>query len=404
MSGSSIGAEFEFNLIDNDGFIVNNADDILDDPNNNGTAVYEATASNVEVNSDPKYTVQELEENVLEKLSLLEALCESHGVQPIPASEYGAGRGIRKILPRYPFYNAFFGLDKNLELATVLGVHLHISQHPGKELDQYKVLLALDPLSYACTSTSPISCEGKNSLNCHRVNTVRNKIFNDFPLHAKLQEYPESLQELDQRNLARWEQWRDIALKNDFTKEHYEKIFKLGNTGYHAIRKRDEIGPTGTFEVRSFDTCPPNIALAAIALYKGVNDHFVNSNAEVEIAKENGVYSFNPEKIILPNYNTLRVMENEVIRYGLKSNMISEYLKSVVDFAEKGLPEEDLPYLSKVKDMLRTRMNLSSEIMQHLRGLGFQGHEFNPDQTAQANLYMRDQHLKALENPQYLLN
>lgn len=403
MPNTTIGGEIELTLIDNEGYISNKADLILNDPKNDGSITDEGTHAQVEVNLVPAKTIQELDNNAKKQLSLLEEICTSYDVKAVPVSEYGAGRGERqgKSEPenyRWPIYNLIFGEKGLEELYTNSGIHLHLSQIPGKELQQFHILQALDPLSYALTSTSPINYQGKNSLSCHRINTQRNRVFQKFPLHAQLLDYPSSLEELKEIENQRWEQWREIALKNGIDPQRYDKKFQPSNTGYTPIRKRDNIGPTGTLEVRSFDTAPLDITLAVFALYKGIHDYALEKNTKITISEQPHTYSFSDGSVILPNIKTLKEMENETVKYGLRSNLITEYLSHLLPFAEQGLPQEDKIYLQPIKEMLVTKINPAHKIMEFMNLQGYQGPFFSPEQSAQANLFMRDWHLKTLNN------
>jgi len=399
MSNSTIGSELEFILFDGKGFVLNKADNIRLDSRNDGSITYEATEAHVEINSDPTETVKELSENIKEKLVLLEEICDTYGAHAVPVSEFGAGRCKPKRLQgRVDVYLLTLGPHNVSEMITNSGMHLHISQFPGKELDQFCLLYALDSISFAITSTSPISYQGINSLNCHRINTIRHHSFNEFPLHAQLQDYPGQLEELERRNQKRWEQWKEIVVKKGMSPSLYDEKFQPDNTGYAPIRKRDHIGPTGTWEVRSFDVTPLDIAMAAIAFYKGCNDNFIDSGLRAEVAEEDNKFFFGFKKVVLPNYTTLKRMEEEAIHYGLKSDLVANYLNHVLKFAEQGLPLEDQAYLDPLKEMLKTRMNPADQIMQFVKSQGYTGSTFSPEQAAQANLFMRKKHTNALNS------
>ena len=399
---SNIGAEIEYNLIDSQGYLINNAPRVLADPRNDGSLVKEGTNSQIEIVSDPADTVHELGQNIRKKIILIEDICQDHGSFPIPASEFGAGKGELRgmsdpLKNRGPIYLDLFGKELFEELRAYSGTHLHISQTPDKQTEQYNLLQALDNLSYVLTSSSPISYQGINSINCHRVNSFRNNVFKESPLHGQLQPYINSLTDIDKQNTLRWQQWLDdLTKKNSPSAAEYLNIFKPENTGYAPIRKRDNIGPTGTFEVRSFDTNSLDITLAVFALYKGVHDKAMKNNTPIEIATQNNTYNFTEDKITLPNYQTLLQFENEGIQNGLKSDLVKDYITHLLPYAEAGLPPEDRLYLAPLKEMLLTRDNPADEIMNFMREQGYQGHQFTPQQTAQTNLYMRERHLQSL--------
>lgn len=397
MSYSTIGGEFELNLINKGGYLSNRSQQILDDPQNDGSIVYEATKAQVEINSAPAETVQGLKQDVKKKFKLLEEICNTHNVSAIPVSEYGAGRGqIKRSLSRIDAYILAMGESLFRRLITNSGMHLHISQSPGKELEQFCLLYSLDPLSYAITSTSPISHRRDNGLNCHRINIIRYISFREFPTHAQLQDYPGSLEEIQRRNQERWDHWRTVSIKKGMDPACFDKTFQPDNTGYAPVRKRDCIGPAGTFEIRTFDTAPLDTILAAAALYKGCNDHLIRSGIEINVAEEENFYDFNCQQIILPTHDTLLRMEREAIQQGLRSDLVANYLSHALTFAEQGIPPKDLPYLEPLREMLETRMNPADQIMRYMRGLGYTDSRFTPEQSALANLFMREWHLRTL--------
>jgi len=398
MSNSTIGSELELTLIDENGYTTNNAPQILDDPRIKEKKCYtdEGTKAQIEVNSAPAHTIHELDQNLQSKLKFLEDICREYGSFPVPVSEFGAGQGEWNYCNRLKAYLNIIGEHALRNLLPHSGTHLHISQIPGKELQQYYLLQALDPLTYAITSTSSISYKRTNSLNCHRINNQRNIAFKNFPLHAQLQDYPLSLDELKERDNKRWKQWLKISVNKGMPPEKYLETFQPDNTGYHPIRKRDEIGPTGTFEIRSLDICPSDVRSAASALIKGVHDYVMSRNILLAIADKFGEYSFTDKQIVLPHIETSRRSQDLVIDDGLKPDLIFNFLFHLLPFAEQGLPKEDQQYLKHFQEIRKTRMNPAHQIMQYMKSLGYTGSEFSPEQTAQASLFMRTWHQKTL--------
>ncbi len=391
MFKTTIGAELELYLIDKEGYIKNNAPEILNDSRikDAGCFYQEGTNAQIEVNSNPINSIYELDKDLKGKSKLLDDICREYSSFPIPTSEYGAGKGEVIDHPLIDLYDNILGETARKNLYYHSGIHLHVSQIPKKELKQFWLLQALDPLTYALTSTSSISFNGKNGINCHRINNQRNIVFKDFPLHGQLQNYPLSLDELNERDNKRWEQWLKIAKDKGISQKLYEANYKRDKTGYHPIRKRDGIGPNGTFEVRSFDTAPLDILFASLAFVKGIHDYVMNKDIDLEISDKLNKYSFSREKIILPNIETLRNMESETINNGLKSDLVYDYLSHLLPFAEKGLPREDKKYLDPIKMMLETIMNPADYVMYFMKISGHTGSQFSPEQSAQANLFMR---------------
>ncbi|MCB0338749.1 MAG: hypothetical protein KDD53_04050, partial [Bdellovibrionales bacterium] len=287
ISPSTVGIELEVSLIDQRGFLNNVADKILNDHRNDGSLVYENSNARIEVISAPCATIRDLYSDFLPRLNLLDDISKDYMSEVVSVSEFGAGAGVQVHSPRLDVYPRIIG-EKGTELIrSIAGLHAHITQTPGRQLGQYWLFMALDPLSYALTSTSPISFEGATLVNCHRIRLMRERISREFPLHAALKHYPRTLREIELRAYARFEQWKKLSGVDYST---FESLFNPGNTGFVPIRKRDGIGPTGTLEIRGFDTCPIEYAMAAVGLFKGCNDRIVRDQIPVTISTRDQFY------------------------------------------------------------------------------------------------------------------
>jgi hypothetical protein len=406
---STIGMEYELMLINSDGTVANNADSILQDDMNDGSFTRESKYCQVEINSSTASTIMELHEDVLKRLFLLEKVARKYDVQPVSASEFGASEGRSRGTvgrPMEAMYINMLGEDMNEALNTISGIHLHFDQDSERLLDQYRMFLALDPLSYAVSSTSPIRYDGVNGRSCHRINIVRNQVFDRFPLHGKLLVYPASVDELQQLDKQRFLEWLDAS----GDPESFMKLFShddgspnYNKTNFTPIRKRDEIG-NGTWEIRSLDTTPLNIALSVAALYKGCNDRLVRDGAEVSVSDSPDEYHFGPQSVVLPAFSDVKVLEQSSVNSGLKSDDIRRYLGAVLTYAESALPQEDLQYLDPIRQALDRdsplyRINPADQIMGYLRSNGPVTYRLSPDQRTNANRFARELFLRGMEVP-----
>ena len=417
MNKTSIGAEIELSLINQNGIISNNAPHLLKNEKAKGWLVYEGTHAQVEINSSPTWSVKELHEDLSQKIQKLEDICNDYSsksentpIFPVTVSEFGAGNGeINQNIERLKGYRKVIGEDSLAKLVTNSGIHLHIQKDEKRSLDQFKLLHALDPLSYAITSTSPITHEGTNNLNCHRINTTRYLVFKDFPLSAQLQDYPQGILEIEDRTDQTYKYWLNKALRNGLKEQKFKKHFKPETTGYAPIRDRPNFD---TWEVRSFDTTPLDIALGAIALYKGINDYLLKNEVELEISNKDYSFDFSENKFTLPNYKTLILMEQEAINYGLKENpltkksLVLDYLNQILPFSKLGLSQEDQIYLKTIEDLIETRANLADQIMDYLKlEQNYEtGNKVNFQQAQAANLFMREKYLSGIDRARSLAN
>jgi len=390
---STVGIELELSLIYEDGFLANEAPLILQDTRNDGSFVYENSNARIEVISAPAETVTDLHLDFLPRLALLEDIRSQYGIYPVPVSEFNAGAGTQKESPRLDVYSSIIGDEGTAQIRSIAGFHTHFSQFPGRELAQYWLLTALDPISFSITSTSPISYKGKSKVNCHRIKLIREKVSARMPLHGHLLEYPGTLSEIETRKNDRFEEWLKLSR---LPRPDFEALFTPCNTGFCPVRKRDNIGPTGTLEARGFDTCPLENCLAAVALFKGINDRIVYGEIPVEVAVNDSFYYFGLERVVLPNFTTLKGLEREAIYHGVRSPEVKRYLQTLLRFAEPGLPSGDRRYLATVKEMLRTGVNPADRMISHLRRFGNEARYLSPQDAAEANLYMRSEYLRNL--------
>ena len=392
-SKTNLGMEQEFLLIDNHGYVVNNADDILNDNDNREICVAEATHAQVEVNSSPADSITQLELDLQARYTALEKVCAKHQVVPLPASEFGAKNArSRSGKARYDIYELILGKENNDKTNTISGIHIHYSIIPGFEVEQYSLLQALDPLSYAISSTSPFRYDGVNSLNCHRVNLVRHDAFRDFPLHSKLQNYPTSMAELDSRNDKRFQEWQRAS---GLSSNEFSKFFTPENTGYAPIRKRPSIGATGTFEVRTCDTTPLDIALAISALYKGVLEASIDQR-KISISN-NDTYHLYPA-IRLPHLKTLLSLERMAIKQGMGDSHIRSYAQQALFLAREGLPCDEHKYLQPIQEMIQTGENPATKLIKYLRESDQYAPQLTLPARAKANLFIRSLYKRSLNH------
>lgn len=393
---SQIGTELELALMEpSNGEIRDAADRILAALRADPRFVKELPHFAVEANIGPARTIRELHEQAHDALMTLEEKCQGQGVVPVPICHFGAGDCGRRSTPRYDAYVPIIGKEANILLNTLLGVHNHIDQHPGKETEQQRLFTALDPLAIAVTSASPMRFDGTNGINCQRLFIQRKIIYSNEDLLCQLH-YASSLEELEGREMQRFNNWAESwAEATGKPSSEFEKFgFVPESTGYYTPRKRN-IGK-GTWENRSGDINSLPYTLAALALYKGCNDHLIKRDLPVDIAHSDGGYSFTTSSIVVPNYHTLKQLEDSAILRGLQDAPVADYLTHVISFAEAGLPKEDRFYLQPLKKMAATRINVSNQIMAHMRKLKYFGEKFTPEQTTKANIFMREQYLEGL--------
>ncbi len=409
---STIGSELELRIAGRDGYIRNEQHTFLAD----GRVPYstEPILDVMEINGPAggAETIHQEHQQMDPLLTNTIAIAEENGLIVVPGSRFTSGIGeLVQGRPRFEFYNNSIGEEGLSRLLGIVGVHNHISLVQGRELDQYRLFLALDPLWIALASTSPISDKGETHLNCARIDLLRNIIFADKRYGAKLESYPHSFEEIVELGPKRHVNWAELS---GMSPKRLEEIgFDPTETVYEPLRLKKKIGPNGTIEQRSGDSCPLDVLLAIQALSKGIHDRIIRDSLPVTIndyfdpiaSKNSAPFYFGPEGVVLPDYATLKCLEQGAIQEGIRHNLLNRYAQEALTFATEGLPTEDKPYLVAAAEMVKSRTNLADQLMDHLRtNHRYQnGNIVTPEQSAAASLYLADRFKTGLETLKPLL-
>lgn len=392
---SMLGGEQEFFLTDLEGKLRDVADEVLEELQDPGFTK-EVQFSSIELVSGPKHTIKELHREETRKLQALERVSRNHGAVPVPTSYFGAGEIKTRSTPRYDGYIPILGADLDYISNTLLGIHSHIDQYPGREEDQHKLITAMSPLGVAITRTSPIRHDGYNTIPCQRVHLFRDVIFVNPELLCQPY-YGNSVEEIENMDQRRYDTWAKKWALN--TKKKTEEFRKLGfnpeNTGYHTPRKRT-IGK-GTWENRNKDTTILPLKYAACGLEKGANDRMVSEGIPLRVAEGNEPYQFTSGEIVIPSLEQVAEFGRQATHDKKLGKEFLNYLAAATAFAKEGLPREDRGYLQPIKQMIRTRGTVSERVMDYMRSRGYHNKQFTPKQAAQAHLFLRQSHVNCLD-------
>jgi len=374
---------------------------MLSYPNEFPWLVPEGSQGQVEVNTKPTETVHQQVLEITEKVRILEQLALANGSEIVAASSYGAGKGTsnRDSKQRFAFYDALLGRDGSDVLDTIVGNHTHLSQPENIEdkVKQHRLLLGLEPLAYAFTSTSPMRYDGVNTLNNHRIplvrNLVREKGVDEF---AAAQPYPYSMEDIINLQGHLVDLVVNAGKKVGFSKEDALREFSGDNTGYIPLRFRTKFP---TQELRSADSAPLPYMAAIWAILKGVNDYVEKTGIPVEVGQE---YYFGRDKIVLPEDR--KQLEIAITEKGLESHPVygslaGNYASAAINLARHGLPEEDLPYLKLAEQIVESGMNPASHLNRYMHTNFGDKKRFLPAEAAQGMRFMREMYKEGLNNP-----
>ncbi|MDO8510665.1 MAG: glutamate-cysteine ligase family protein [Nanoarchaeota archaeon] len=373
-----------------------------DEKRETGYFVKEGTLHQTEFNSVPSSSLHELCQDFLKAEKISDQISAELGVVNIPISETGAG--LADLNPatthRTHGYRAIFGKEAVQRLIRISGIHLHVDQYPERLVDQFNALTALRP-TIAFTSTSSISHEGKNSVNCHRYIVIADPITGVFAAIPEERGYITSMDDLLKRDIERYGKWmaafaspQNRQADQDFPPAYdlgtFRKHFEPENTGYPDVRFRPKIGQ-GTYELRINDTAPLDIVLAQAAVVLGYVNRIMQEAVPVEISRTKQSY-FNPNKVLLPSPETLSDYTSLAVKNGLQHPEVNTYLHNLLEFAKQGLPPQERHFLQPLYELL-AEDNLASQVLNYLGG-----HKptYSPAEAARANQWMWKRHKKGV--------
>lgn len=344
-----LGLEIEVMLIDEEGNISNRAKEVFNDKEIS-KLVPEYSTATVEANPDPSNKISEIDQNLRFELLNLERIVNGMGLNSIPVSEIGHQRTQREgYSKRYELFEKIAGSNASSVDKSAIATHLHID-HKDDIVSQYNLLQSMDIVFVLMSTTSYF--RGVNSVNCGRLKGFRS-LFPQNPEMNNLLEYIKKPSDLDEIQKMR----SNFFISRLGDNEETRSIFGSYNNGSSPLRKTDK-----TIEIRCADGNLPEIALAFAAMYKGVINSVFNNNLEVQISDKNNDYSYDHSKIVLPNFNTLKQMEKEGIKQGLKSDLVYNYLNHLLEIANNGLPNEEQKYLLPFENILQNRTNVADLI------------------------------------------
>jgi glutamate---cysteine ligase / carboxylate-amine ligase len=198
------------------------------------------------------------------------------------------------------------------------GTHIHVEQLPGREVDQFNALIALDPALALVNSSRWF--HGRFLAPGARSKLYRRMAYDELAHQGRLWRYIGTTHEWELRLDRRYEEFVAAALDADVDRRVIESNFGPESAIWTPVQLRDEFS---TVEWRSPDTALPSqvtrLADSVVQIMERLRD------SEVHIEGDSGRVT--DDVIVLPEFDTVLGHVDAAIRDGLSSKSLRSYLE-----------------------------------------------------------------------------
>jgi len=198
------------------------------------------------------------------------------------------------------------------------GTHIHVEQQPGREVDMFNALVAIDP-ALALVNSSPYF-EGTYLSAGARSQLYRWMAYESLPHQGRLWSYIEETDEWERRIERRYGEFVTEGIIAEVDREATEACFDPESAVWTPVQLREEFS---TVEWRSPDTALPSQIVRLADDVVDVVDHL--RDVEVRIEGETG--RLTEDAIVLPEFSAVQEYVERGIRNGLSSNAVCSYLE-----------------------------------------------------------------------------
>src|SRR3989344_2263462 len=389
-----LGLETEFILIDNNGFVVHNADSIMK-PLKKGTAKKEAAHNMIEVISNPSEIITDSAHELLDKIIAVNESAEKHDARLFYYSTY-PGKFIPSIRRDKPYFvkEKIFGKERFKIAGRCVGFHFHYTLPKGifdkisKEIkimvksninknmiDSYNMIIAMDPALTTFLQSSPYykgQYHGKDS----RVMFYRgNKFFGveDLYTHHQdfgaLPQYYHTLFDIAHLVDERFRKWSLMMKKFEMNIKSISLYGSILDTNWGPVK----INPHGTLEMRGMDMNRFSLIASSSfimqSILNAIHEDVINIEINQLAIKE--PFKMEGDVVYIPPFTYVdSVLQRDSAIYGMESVVVRNYCSNLLNLSRKVLPKDRKKFLKPFRKMTSKKMTVSDEILKEAGKLG----------------------------------
>lgn len=271
----------------------------------------------LEIKTTPCETTAELRAELFDRLGRVLDRADELGRELVPLGTPVAGDDIRELpSDRTRVQNEVVG-EAFEYVRHCAGTHVHVEQRPGRVVDQFNTLVALDP-ALALVNSSPYF-RGRRLAAGARSKLYRRMAYEELPHQGWLWSYIDDTDEWTRRLERRHEDFVTAAAEAGVDRRTIEAGFDAESAVWTPVQIRDAFD---TVEWRSPDTALPS---QVVRLADELTDLMARlDGVDVRIDGDEG--RITDDEIVLPEFDAVVGYVDAAIEEGLSSPAVRSYL------------------------------------------------------------------------------
>lgn len=390
------GIEQEFFITNNEGSLVNEADELLKTIKNK--LIYfdlkqECGHSMLELTTFPHINTK----HVFDKFFIdFESFLYEIEKKELALFYYGTFPGLNETRirddKRYFVKSQILGEEEFKNSVKCIGFHFHYSLpknsfnekinyfYPdikpnvkNKVLNLFNLYIAIDPSISTLMQSSPYldgKYLGKDArIIAYRGDSIfnyKNSLYSRYPEFGTLNEYSESYENLLSKINERKEKWKSLLNYHNMSFSDFAK--KDDPSLLDSSWKPVKISPHGTIECRGADMNSIGKVVALSSILKSVSK-FVEDNNLTIIPSDignNEFFKLEDDILYVPKYNKLIQIQKESAIYGMENRVVFEYTSSFFKFT-KSLLKGNSELLNNFEKIIETKQTTSDDIIKYVK-------------------------------------
>ncbi len=418
---STIGAELEFFILDEEGKISFNSDSLIKKSNQDINIKKECARNMIEINTDPKPTLSSFIEELSKKLRLLIEMSEKEKIKLFYFGTYpGNFEPIMRNEKSYRVKEKIFGKENWKIAGRCVGFHFHCNL-PEKIfnkkqkfinllldfkvnqgiMDAHNLFIAIDPVLSTFMQSSPFY-QGKKYGKDSRIMFYRGNeffgvkgLYTNFQQLGALPSYKNIISDVSYWSEDVFHSWSSMMKDAGIKLRAFTLYGSLLETNWSPLRFNQH----GTFELRGMDMNSfyliPSIVFIISGILKSIQDESLS--VIIDDAAKEEPFKLEEGKIYIPPFDHVNeVLQKKSAFNGMKDKQVREYCKSFLKFIKSITNSGSRKFLKNFEQIISTKETVSDKIVSTAKKMGV-GERIDNKKAAELSLKLTEKIWKDID-------